>query len=93
MHVELSLLYKTSLIIEMRSKILKAKGGTVQVLNNVDIFSVTKVIDKKFLGVPCHNNSGSKGLEILRNSQKFEVYSQKDLEFLGIPTKNTNDFP
>ena len=49
MHVELSLLYKTSLIIEMRSKILKAKGGTVQVLNNVDIFSVTKVIDKRKL--------------------------------------------
>ena len=49
MHVELSLLYKTSLIIEMRSKILKAKGGTVQVLNIVVILSVTKVIDKRKL--------------------------------------------
>ena len=30
------------------------------------------------LGIPNHNNSGSKNLEIPRNSQ---VYSQQDLEF------------
>ena len=41
------------------------------------------------LGIPKHNNSGSKNLEIPRNSQKFQVYSQQDLEFLGIP-KNSN---
>ena len=34
------------------------------------------------LGIPNHNNSGSKNLEIPRNSQKFQVYSQQDLEFL-----------
>ena len=45
------------------------------------------------LGIPKHNNSGSKNLEIPRNSQKFQVYSQHDLEFLGIPTQSTNDFP
>ena len=45
------------------------------------------------LGIPNHNNSGSKNLEIPRNSQKFQVYSQQDLEFLGIPTQRTNDFP
>ena len=49
MHVELSLLYKTFLIIEIRSKILKAKGGTVQVLNIIDILSMTKVIDNRKL--------------------------------------------
>ena len=48
MHVEFSLLYKT-LIIEMRSKILKAKGGAVQVLNIVDILSMIKVIDNRKL--------------------------------------------
>ena len=36
------------------------------------------------LGIPKHNNSGSKNLEIPRNSQKFQVYSQQDLEFQGI---------
>ena len=41
------------------------------------------------LGIPNHNNSGSKNLEIPRNSQKFQVYSQQDLEFLGIP-RNSN---
>ena len=30
MHVEFSLLYKTLLIIEMRSKIFKAKGGVAK---------------------------------------------------------------
>ena len=35
----------------------------------------------EFLGIPNHNNSGSKNLEIPRNSQKFQVYSQQDLEF------------
>ena len=30
MHVEFSLLYKILLIIEMRSKILKAKGGATE---------------------------------------------------------------
>ena len=48
MHVEFSLLYKT-LIIEMRSKILKAKGGAVQVLNIVDILSMIKIIDNRKL--------------------------------------------
>ena len=33
------------------------------------------------LGIPNHDNSGSKNLEIPRNSQKFQVYSQQDLEF------------
>ena len=42
-----------------------------------------------FLGIPNHNNSGSKNLEIPKNSQKFQVYSQQDLEFLGIP-RNSN---
>ena len=37
------------------------------------------------LGIPNHNNSGSKNLEIPRNSQKFQV--------LGIPTQRTDDFP
>ena len=41
------------------------------------------------LGIPNHNNFGSKNLEIPRNSQKFQVYSQQDLEFLGIP-RNSN---
>ena len=41
------------------------------------------------LGIPNHNNSGSKNLEIPRNSQKFQVYSQQDLEFQGIP-RNSN---
>ena len=30
MHVELGLLYKTLLILEMRSKIFKAKGGAAE---------------------------------------------------------------
>ena len=42
-------------------------------------------LDWEFLGIPNHNNFGSKNLEIPRNSQKFQVYSQHDLEFLGIP--------
>ena len=46
-------------------------------------------LDWEFLGIPNHNNSGSKNLEIPRNSQKFQVYSQQDLEFLGIP-RNSN---
>ena len=33
------------------------------------------------LGIPNHNNPGSKNLEIPRNSQKFQVYSQQDSEF------------
>ena len=45
MHVEFSLSYKTLLIIEVRSKTCKAKGGAVQVLNIVDILSMTKIID------------------------------------------------
>ena len=45
MHVEFSLSYKTLLIIEVRSKTFKAKGGAVQVLNIVDILSMTKIID------------------------------------------------
>ena len=51
MHVEFSLLYKflLILIIEMRSKIFKAKGGVVQVLNIVDILSITKVMDNRKL--------------------------------------------
>ena len=44
-------------------------------------------------GIPSHNKSSSKNLEIPRNSQKYQVYSQQDLEFLGIPTQNTYDFP
>ena len=45
-------------------------------------------LDWEFLGIPNHNNSGSKNLEIPWNSQKFQVYSQQDLEFLGIPSPN-----
>ena len=49
MHVEFSLLYKTLLITEMRSKVLKAKGSAVQVLNTIDILSMTKVKDNRKL--------------------------------------------
>lgn len=52
MHVEFSLLYKIFLIIEMRSKIFNAKGGTAewfQVLNIVDTLSMTKVIHNRKL--------------------------------------------
>ena len=35
----------------MMSKIFKAKGGAVQVLNIIDIHSMTKVIDSKKLWV------------------------------------------
>ena len=45
MHVEFGLLYKTLLIIEMRSKVLKAKGRAVKVLYTIDILSMTKVKD------------------------------------------------
>ena len=34
MHVEFSLLYKTLLIIEMRSNIFKAKGGAAEWFQN-----------------------------------------------------------
>ena len=54
------------------------------------IFTVNS--DWEFLGIPNHNYSGSKNLEIPKNSQKFQVYSQEDLEFLGIPTQSTNEF-
>ena len=50
-------------------------------------------LDWEFLGIPSHNNSGSKNLENPRSSQKSQVYSQQDMEFLGIPTQSTNDFP
>ena len=50
-------------------------------------------LDWEFLGIPNHNNSGFKNLDIPRNSQKFQVYSQQDLEFQGILTQSTNDFP
>ena len=33
-------------MVEMRSKIFKAKGGAVQVLTIVDILSMTKAIDE-----------------------------------------------
>ena len=46
-------------------------------------------LDWGFLGIPNHNNSGSKNLEIPRNSHKFQVYSQQELEVLGIP-RNSN---
>ena len=50
MHVEFSLLYKTLSIIEMRSKIFKAKGGAAKtVLNIVDILSMAKVLDNRKL--------------------------------------------
>ena len=49
MHVEFSLLCQTLLITEIRSKIYKAEGGTVQVLNIVDILYMTKVIDNRKL--------------------------------------------
>ena len=42
-HVELSLLYKTLLMVEMRSKIFKDKGGTVQFLKTVDTLSMTRL--------------------------------------------------
>ena len=45
--------------------------------------------DWEFLGIPNHNNPGSKNLEIPRNSQKLQVYCQQDLEFLRIP-RNSN---
>ena len=45
MLVEFSLLYKTLMMVEMRSKIFIAKGGTVQVLIIVDILSMTKAMD------------------------------------------------
>ena len=51
MHVEFSLTHITLMIIEMMSKIFKAKGGAVQVLNIIDIHSMTKVIDSKKLWV------------------------------------------
>ena len=54
------------------------------------IFTVNS--DWEFLGIPNHNNSDSKNLEIPKNSQKFQVYSPEDLEFLGIPTQSTNEF-
>ena len=54
--------------------------------------------DWEFLGIPNHNNFGSKNLEIPRNSQKFpeipqkfQVYSQQDLEFLRIPWNSNSE--
>ena len=49
MQVEFIQEYKTFLMVEMRSKIFKAKGGTVQVLTIVVILSMTKVIDNRKL--------------------------------------------
>lgn len=49
MLVEFSLLDKTLMMVEMRSKIFIAKGGTVQVLTIVDILSMTKAIDNRKL--------------------------------------------
>ena len=46
-------------------------------------------LDWEFPGIPNHNNSGYKNIEVPRNSQKFQVYSQQDLEFLEIPTQRT----
>ena len=43
------------------------------------------------LGIPNHDNSGSKNLEIPRNSQKFQVPGK--FQVLGIPTQRTDDFP
>ena len=36
------------------------------------------------LGIPNHNNSGSKNLEIPRNSQKFQVYSHSEHQWLSL---------
>ena len=49
MQVEFIQEYKTFLMVEMRSKIFKAKGGTVQVLTIADILSMTKTIDSRKL--------------------------------------------
>ena len=49
MQVEFSLLCKTFLMVEVRSKIFKAKGGTIQVLTIVDILSMTKAIESRKL--------------------------------------------
>ena len=49
MLVEFSLLYKTLMMVEMRSKTFIAKGGTVQVLTIVDILSMTKAIHNRKL--------------------------------------------
>ena len=49
MQVEFSLLCKTFLMVDVRPKIFKAKGGTIQVLTIVDILSMTKAIESRKL--------------------------------------------
>ena len=49
MLVEFSLLCETFLMVEVRSNISKAKGGTTQVLTIVDILSMTKALDSRKL--------------------------------------------
>ena len=49
--------------------------------------------DWEFLGIPNHNNSGSKNLEIPRNSKFIANRTWSSKEFLGIPTQSTNDHP
>ena len=49
MLVEFSLLCETFLMVEVRSNISKAKGGTTQVLTIVDILSITKALDSRKL--------------------------------------------
>ena len=55
--------------------------GIPRIFLGIKVWIFTVNSDWEFLGIPNHNNSGSKNLEIPRNSQKFQVYSQQDLEF------------
>ena len=54
------------------------------------IFTVNS--DWEFLGIPNHNKSSSKDLEIPRNSQKFSEIPSLQPTGLGIP-RNSNSAP
>ena len=63
--------------------LLEFLGFSLEFLGiKVWIFTVNS--DWAFLGIPNHNNSGSKNLEIPRNSQKFQVYSHSEHQWLSL---------
>ena len=55
--------------------------GIPRIFLGIKVWIFTVNSDWEFLGIPNHNNFGSKNLEIPRNSQKFQVCSKQELEF------------
>ena len=60
--------------------------GIPRIFLGIKVWIFTVNSDWEFLGIPNHNNSGSKNLEIPRNSQKFPEIPRNSQKFPEIPS-------